>query len=935
MQKIISILFFLVANAIVIGQELPPIQNYGIYDYKAGNQNWAISQSQDKYIYVGNNDGLLEFNGSRWTLYPSPNGTIVRAMEVVGDRIYTGCYMELGYWERNDLGALEYTSLLDKLKQPLIVDEHFWNITAHDEWVLFQTVNRIYLYDTKKESFEVIDFNVQRAKIFNLGSEILVQKNTGGLYRIRNGKAILESDHPIFKNNFIVGIYNHQGRKIVITEKGRFYFYDGGRLKEWKTDIIKDDVLYLYSTIQLTDGSYILGTISNGYIHMDKSGDVIHRVNQESGLSNNTVLSLFEDAEKNLWLGLDNGISNINLESTFRIYTDSKGKLGMVYASLLFEDYLYLGTNQGLYRRKLNSTDDFTLVKGTKGQVWNLSIIDNTLFCAHTMGTLTIKNQKVQLIYNMTGTWMVEPVHGNDHLLIQGNYNGLSVLEKKDGQWKFRNKIEGFEISSRSVVLAGSNQVVINHEYKGLYGLVIDSAYTKINSSNFKDRIGYDSSVLKYNDAILYTSSEGVFELDLETFSLSKSEYWTNVFYSEGNKIQGRLVVERKNNKIWGFSEKNIICMSIDDFDGTPKVNEVAIPSFFRRNQGIVGYENVSPQHDGAYIIGTSDGYALLDLNKFVDADADYSIRINSVSKGIMHADYQPIPLKGDLSHPYDHANWKFFFSVPEYDKYKEIHYQYQLNGYLDRWSKWFTEPSLMFANLPHGSYNLIVRARIGNKLSKNTATYSFSIDKPWYFSNIFIFVYVVTFVMLMFLIHKTYNRYYRKQKKKLVEENRRNFELTQLESEQKIMKLKNEQLNRDIEIKNNELASAAMSLINKNELLNGIKNDLLHLQDKSSRDEVARVIKKNLNNNSDWEFFQQAFNNADKDFLTKIKTIHPELTANDIKFCAFLRLNLSSKEIAPLLSISVRSVEIKRYRLRKKMNLDHSIGLIDYILEI
>ena len=188
---------------------------------------------------------------------------------------------------------------------------------------------------------------------------------------------------------------------------------------------------------------------------------------------------------------------------------------------------------------------------------------------------------------------------------------------------------------------------------------------------------------------------------------------------------------------------------------------------------------------------------------------------------------------------------------------------------------------------------------------------------------------------MLMFLLHKTYNRYYRKQKKKLVEENRRNFELTQLESEQKIMKLKNEQLNTDIEIKNNELAAAAMSLINKNELLNGIKNDLLHLEDQSSRDEVARVIKKNLNNNSDWEFFQQAFNNADKDFLTKIKTIHPELTANDIKFCAFLRLNLSSKEIAPLLSISVRSVEIKRYRLRKKMNLDHSIGLIDYILEI
>ena len=935
MQRIFSILLFLVFGVIVNAQELPPIQNYGIDDYEAGNQNWSISQSQDKYIYVGNNDGLLEFDGARWTLYPSPNGTIIRAIEVIGDRIYTGCYMELGYWKRNDLGGLEYTSLLDKLKQPLIVDEHFWNITTHDEWVLFQSVNRIYLYDTKKESFEVIDFNVQRAKIFNLGSEILVQKNTGGLYRIRNGKTILESEHPIFKNNFIVGIYNHQGRKIVITEKGRFYFYDGSSLKEWKTDIKTDDVLYLYSTLQLTDGSYILGTISNGYIHMDKSGEVIQRVNQESGLSNNTVLSLFEDVDKNLWLGLDNGISNINLESTFRIYTDSKGELGMVYASLLFEGYLYLGTNQGLYRRKLNSTDDFTLVKGTKGQVWNLSIIDNTLFCAHTMGTLTVKNQKLQLIYNMTGTWLVEPVEGNDDLLIQGNYNGLSVLEKKDGQWKFRNKIEGFEISSRSVVLAGSNQVVINHEYKGLYNLVIDSAYTKIKKSNFEDHIGYDSSVLKYDDAILYTSSEGVFELDLETFSLSKSEFWTNVFYSEGNKIQGRLVVERNNNKIWGFSEKNIICMSIDDFDGTPNVNEVSIPSFFRRNQGIVGYENVSQLYDGIYIIGTSDGYALLDLNKLVDMDVDYSIRINEVSKGIMHADYQPISLKGDLSHPYDHANWKFFFSVPEYDMYKEIHYQYKLNGYLDRWSKWFTEPSLMFANLPHGSYDLIVRARIGNKLSENTASYSFTIKKPWYFSIPALVFYFFVTLLLMWGIHKAYRQNYMKHKQRLMDENRRKIERTQLESEREIVKLKNQQLKKDIEAKNKELASTAMSLINKNELLNGIKNDLLHIQDKSSRDEVVRVINKNLNNSGDWEFFQKAFDNADKDFLTKIKTIHPELTANDLKFCAFLRLNLSSKEIAPLLSISVRSVEIKRYRLRKKLGISHEMNLIDYILEV
>ena len=97
----------------------------------------------------------------------------------------------------------------------------------------------------------------------------------------------------------------------------------------------------------------------------------------------------------------------------------------------------------------------------------------------------------------------------------------------------------------------------------------------------------------------------------------------------------------------------------------------------------------------------------------------------------------------------------------------------------------------------------------------------------------------------------------------------------------------------------------------------------------------VIRTIDRNINNVDDWKFFEDAFNNADKDFLKKVKSSHPELTANDLRLCAYLRLNLSSKEIAPLLNISVRSVEVKRYRLRKKINLAHENGLVDYIMQI
>ena len=125
------------------------------------------------------------------------------------------------------------------------------------------------------------------------------------------------------------------------------------------------------------------------------------------------------------------------------------------------------------------------------------------------------------------------------------------------------------------------------------------------------------------------------------------------------------------------------------------------------------------------------------------------------------------------------------------------------------------------------------------------------------------------------------------------------------------------------------------MSLIKKNEFLNSIKFQLKEKNETKNLNTVIRTIDKNLNNTDDWKFFQEAFNNADKDFLKKIKSKHPNLTPNDLRLCAYLRLNLSSKEIAPLLNISPRSVEVKRYRLRKKMDLEHDASLTNYILEI
>ena len=97
----------------------------------------------------------------------------------------------------------------------------------------------------------------------------------------------------------------------------------------------------------------------------------------------------------------------------------------------------------------------------------------------------------------------------------------------------------------------------------------------------------------------------------------------------------------------------------------------------------------------------------------------------------------------------------------------------------------------------------------------------------------------------------------------------------------------------------------------------------------------VMNIIDENINSSDDWKMFEKAFNNADKKFFKKVKKQHPELTSNDLRLCMYLRMNLNSKDIAPLLNISPRSVEIKRYRLRKKLQLEREINLNEYFINL
>ena len=918
----------------ITAQELPPIQNYTPIEYTAGNQNWSITQSVDKHIYIANNGGLLEFNGAIWKLYPSPNGTPLKSVKIVDDKVYTGSYMEFGYWIKDDFGILKYKSISSNLEQPLIEDEHFWNISEFKDWVLFQSLDRIYIYNTINDSFEILDAKTTRAAILEVGNKIYFQKIGEGIFTIENGKSVLVSDNDVFKNNIIIGAFLIDNKILFVTEQSKFYFLDETILTRWDISADLDlENVETYSAIQLNDGSFVLGSISNGVFHLDINGNLLSHINQAKGLNNNTVLSLFQDVDQNLWLGLDNGLSVINLDSPFNEYIDHNGVLGVVYTAILFNDILYLGTNQGLFYKRRNEDVDFQLINGTQGQVWLLKTINDTLFCGHHKGTFIIENDGAKQISDLPGTWDIHTIESNSNLLLQGNYKGLSILEKINGQWRFRNRVEGFNSSSRFFEFIDVEHILVNHDYKGIFDLKIDTGFNTITEVKEIESKGTGSSLLKYDEEIIYTTINGVFAFITEQQEFSKDSLLTSKFFDRDESIIGILKPTNNSEKIWGFTNDNIISVSPGLLSDAPQRIKIPIPNFFRRSMGILGFESIVYLKDELYLIGIANGYVTLDLNKI--KPQEYKITINSISKEYYDAPDIGIKLGEFKEFESSENNLKFHFSVPEFDKYTEVEYQYRLEEVYNEWSTWSTISEVSFKNLPYGSHTFEVRAKVGNDLSKNTATYEFTIAKPWYLSYGAIFCYLALSMLLVIFIHKLYKGYFKKQQNQLLNENKKRLKRKKLKNQKRIVQIKNAQLQELIESKNRELAISTMSIIKKNEFLNSIKEQLKGSSVDSQVKSVIRTIDRNINNVDDWKFFENAFNNADKDFLKKVKNVHPELSANDLRLCAYLRLNLSSKEIAPLLNISVRSVEVKRYRLRKKMNLLREDGLTEYIMDL
>lgn len=937
---------------------LPDIINYNKQVFKGGLQTWDIKQDKNGIIYAANNEGLLSFDGINWSLFPLPNKTIVRSVEILGNRIYVGGQDEVGYFSPSANGSLQYVSLINKLPEKARSFGDVWDIVSFEDNIFIRTNSRI--FRLKNDNISVYPAPAEWAYLGVCNSVVYAQDYQNGLLKFDNGNwqpiasAILPKDDPV---TAILPLKNDTCL-LATLKTGLFIATIKGVEKFSNTHDAVFRAERIYSGISLGDKSLGLATSNHGFYVLDKSLHIIQSFSRAEGLQNNNVLSAYYDRQGNIWLGLDNGIDFIGYSSAIK-QVNPASQDGSGYAVAIYDNKIYMGTSSGLYSSALQQVPDlsfsmgsFLPVENAKGQVWKLAVINNEVLMGHHEGAFVVKNNRAEKISSKMGFWDFLPL---THILpaqqiIAGNYKGIDFYDYTNGSFKEAGSVSGFSESSRYIAVDNDGAYWVSHPYHGVFRIV-KNEYNSFSTNMYTDKNGLPSllnnHVYKIKNEIVVATEKGVYR-----YNTQKDAFEPHPLYqSTLDTMSVRYLRDDPSGNIWFIHEK---MLGIIDYSGKEPV-VVYLPELSRKM--LSGFEFIYPVNAQNTFLAGEKGFFHINYDKYKKSNPlpvvqIRKVKISAAADSLLFGGYfgniggEQLQQKGKI--PSIAQSWKtirFEFSSAVFGNQANAEYSYRLKNFDATWSEWSARSEKEYTNLPHGEYTFEVKVRSSFGRESEAASYTFRVLPNWYQTIAAKMIYLLLFAGLLYAAYLWQQRKLQYQQAKHNEEQQRLRYIHELEinkSESELVALKNDKLETEISFKNSELASSAMHLLKKGELINRLRNELNHVAKKIENTQAVAEIKKLVKtlgederSDEDWQLFAQHFDKVHSDFTKRLKEKVPTITASEMKLCAYLRMNLSTKEIAQLLNISVRGVEISRYRLRKKLDIPTEVNLFDYLMGV
>lgn len=921
--RILFILLLSMTNIAMASNDflLYNIQNFGPKDYIGSSQNWDICL--DPYnIYVANNDGMLIYNGNNWDSYNQCDrgDNKTRAIKIIENRIYTAGDNNIGYWEKDTKRQWNYVSLMNELMELGIPNDNFWSIAQDKGNVYFQSFSRILKYDGNK--FEEISTSCHML-MHECKTGIYTHRLFEGIQKIEDDKfkpVIPEEQIKNDETKFISELSD--GSLIIGLSKGHVYKKDDNGISMLE-DISKHIFPYTIDCGTVMNDEYIIiGTLGGGIFVFSINGKPIKRISSDEGLQSNIVHRV-KTTGNDIWVTLDLGVSVIKLDPAITLWKKTKD-IGKMSDAIKTDKELLVGTNQGLY--EINQYGH-NLVPDIRGEVFSLTNIKGKLICGSQNGCFLKRHDNTwEKISDIKGTYDFKYMaKDGKEFLIAASFTYITYFIYENGTWVEHSQVRDFLNTLEKIMPESLNVIWAVHPTKGLFRIKINNELNQTESvTNFKDIEGLTDfghiNMARIDGRILFFSPQGVFRYDIDNNIFTRNNKLSDKITGIGNSTQ---MTYTEDNEFW-FTNGNEFLLyeitennaeltgkiSYDDYELTPIKEKTVIKK--------LGH--------GYYAASSIEGTTIINKNRLTNQkdNAPILTRIMYHDGGIQSATI--IDNSADI--PANASDIEICVAKPVSSKSSILRYRIKSDKN-DSWSEWSKNGVISFKMLPMGKHAIEVEEYSGNKL-----LVTLKVNPPFFMSYKALVLYIITIAFAVFYVTRKFQHRKRRKIISMYEEEKR-------KKDEEITRITNEQLKETVHNQQNKINEKLRVISQKQELLINIcdeldrqKKELGDRYPKKMYDKLRKIINEGMTTEKDFMLFQNYYQEVHHDFLLRMKEKHIDLTSGELMFCCLIRSNLSTKDMASILNITPRGVELKRYRLRKKLSLKEE-NLYDYILKL
>ena len=703
-------------------------KRYSPDQYGAAPENWAIAQDRRGVMYVGNTDGLLEFDGQSWRLIRLTNSSVARAVAVdQAGTLYVGGVGTFGRLQPDGAGNLQFISLLDKVPAEDRKFSDVWRILPTAQGVYFSAYERLFRLnpDGSLRVWRPVS-NFGRAIVIQ--GELYVKTREKGLMKMAGDTLAPVAGGEIFQKLGVTA-GSSMGTGGLIAVPTGFFRLDGDGIKPFPTGA---DAYFaanlLYSMYVFPDGEIAAGTRKGGVVLLSRDGKLDRILTKASGLTDDYISAVFRDRQGGVWLCGNIGITYLNPGLTR--FEANLGLQGDVRYVLRAGETVYAGTTAGLFVMKTAAGTEprFERIPGIDTGTSALLSHGTQMLAATDFGIFAVTAGRATKVFAPLDPFMydVAPSVRDSSTVYAVGRAGVFVLQQRGAVW---TKTAEFPVAgqefhsaredSNGQVWAATNEAIWRIDFRG----------EKVRAESFGEKQGAPAgwkNPRQFQGRMLFSTPQGMKRYS-ETARRFEPDTVFGAQYADGSRDVYDFY-EDPAGSVWVTGE-HYHDLLVKAADGYHALHAPLLGS------GIQEIYQMSFDTDGtAWAFGAKGVLHRWEKKLYGNPDEDFQVLTRRVEtttgNRTIYGGAGAIP---SVRLPYSENALRFEFAAPFAEDPSAVEYQVMLAGSDRVWSGWSHEARRDYTNLSEGSYTFRVRARSPHGAMAEDETLSFGMLPPWY----------------------------------------------------------------------------------------------------------------------------------------------------------------------------------------------------------